>query len=237
MERLPFAIVIPARLESTRLPRKLLLDDTGQPLIRHTVEAANAMGADVVAVTSNDREILDSVDDLCLTIGSAKCHRNGSERVAEAMNHPDLASYDVLVNVQGDEPELPPEAARLAVEALEYANLGTIGSAPLKERQPGVRIHSRPNRRNAMTPYARNFTRVGRGRLHHGVYAYRRATLKWYASVEQTRGEVQNSLEQLRFIEYGRTVAYKMIDGATARHPVDDPKTYEAFVRRFSRQM
>lgn len=227
-----FAIVIPARLASTRLAQKLLLDASGQPLICHTVEAANRMGAAIVAVASDSDEILAAVGDACLTIKTSESPKNGTERVAEAIESPLLSDYDVFVNVQGDEPELPPEAAERAVAALDFADLGTIGSLPLKPNQSGVRIHSRPNREAPMTPYAGNFTREGSGRLHHGVYAYHRKTIQWYARTPQHKTERRLSLEQMRFIEHGRTVAYQMINGTSARRPVDDLKTYQAFVAR-----
>lgn len=230
-----FAIVIPARLDSTRLPSKLLLDETGMPLICHTIDACRAMEPTELCVASSDVDILRAAEPFCLTIHTSDRPRNGTERLAEVMDDPQLARFSTFVNVQGDEPEAPRMSARHAIDAMEFADLGTIGSKPLMPSQKGVRIHSRPNTAFPAIPFAANFTRKGYGRLHHGIYAFRRSTLAWYASTPPSRLEKSLKLEQMRFIERGKLVAYKMIDGAVSHHPVDDKQTYQAFCDRVMR--
>ena len=107
-------IVIPARLNSTRLARKLLLRETGQPLIQHTYEAAcGAQITDQVLVAADDPQIVDVVS----AFGgraelTSRDHQSGTDRLAEiAGRYPDV---QLLINVQGDEPEIDPDDIDLA---------------------------------------------------------------------------------------------------------------------------
>ena len=113
------AIVIPARLQSTRLPRKLLLAETGKPLIQHTYEAASqATKVQTLCVAADSDEIASVVR----TFGGQVLmtdpnHASGSDRVAEvARQWPDV---DVIVNVQGDEPEISAAAIDQVVDLLQ----------------------------------------------------------------------------------------------------------------------
>ena len=115
-------IVIPARLASTRLPQKLLLAETGKSLIQHTYEAAQTSGrASEVIVAADNPQIVSTVEQFggkaMLTRAD---HRSGTDRVAEiAAAH---SEFDLICNVQGDEPELPGEAIDLAIGLLEQAS-------------------------------------------------------------------------------------------------------------------
>ncbi len=112
-------IVIPARLGSTRLPRKLLLDQTGKSLLRHTCEsAAKSTKAQRVIVAADDPELVAEVESFggtaMLTDPSHTC---GTDRIAEVAI--ELTDYDLFINVQGDEPEISAQAIDLAIEILE----------------------------------------------------------------------------------------------------------------------
>src|SRR4051812_40429316 len=130
-------IVIPARLASTRLPRKLLLCETGKPLIQHTYEAAAcATRPTAVLVAADCEEIASTVRAFGgrVELTSPDC-ASGTDRVAEiARKMPDV---DVFVNVQGDEPEISPRAIDLAVELLESdssAVMSTLGT-PIRTKE------------------------------------------------------------------------------------------------------
>ena len=227
-----FAVIIPARLDSIRLPSKMLLSETGKPLIRHTAENASKMGAEVVAVASDSAQILDAVEHDALTIFTGD-HRNGTERLAEAVQARELADYEHFVNIQGDEPLLPEDAAAAALEALEWAACGTVASRNLDVVDRGTRLClSDPNPDASDCPFALKFDRVGVGLLHHGVYAYRRRTLEWYAKQEPTTSERRFKLEQYRFLEHSRQIAYKKI--AYRGDPIDDRGSYDDFVEQFT---
>ena len=113
------AIIIPARLQSTRLPRKMLLAETGRPLILHTVEAARRCRlADRVLVATDDREILEAVERFgAEAVMTDPQHTSGTDRIAEAAAS--VPDCDLIVNLQGDEPEMNPEAVDKAIDLLK----------------------------------------------------------------------------------------------------------------------
>ena len=104
-------IVIPARYGSTRFPGKPLLRDSGKFLIQHVVEqAAKAKRAAKVVVATDDARIKDAVESFdAAAVMTSPNHQSGTDRIAEVMLKPEFAAFDVVVNVQGDEPEIEPE--------------------------------------------------------------------------------------------------------------------------------
>src|SRR5688500_1280182 len=134
--KLRSAIVIPARLASTRLPRKLLLRETGKPLIQHTYEAASrAMLTSGICVAADCEEIAAVVRAFGgrVVLTDPNC-ASGTDRVAEVARQ--LGEVDVIVNVQGDEPEISPAAIDLAVQLLEenpHAVMSTLAT-PIRSR-------------------------------------------------------------------------------------------------------
>ncbi len=130
-------VVIPARLASTRLPRKLLLRETGKPLIQHTYEAAcQARRPRGVCVAADSEEIAAVVRDFGgeVFLTSPDC-ASGTDRIAEVANQ--LGDVDIVVNVQGDEPELSGDAVDLVVELLDRnpaAAMATL-AAPIRSRE------------------------------------------------------------------------------------------------------
>ncbi|MBN1591584.1 MAG: 3-deoxy-manno-octulosonate cytidylyltransferase, partial [Pirellulales bacterium] len=116
-------IVIPARLASTRLPGKLLLDATGQPLIRHTYESAlRAKLPGGVCVATDHERIFDAVRSFGGEVYMTDPHAaSGTDRVAEIARR--MPEVDIFVNVQGDEPEISGESIDLAIRLLEESPL------------------------------------------------------------------------------------------------------------------
>ena len=122
-------VVIPTRLGSTRLPRKAMLDKTGKPLICHTIDRALESSASCVIVASEDQEILDVIADhkrilKCLT---PKCD-SGTERVHRAVILNNPLFDDIIVNLQGDEPELPGTYLDEIVDALINDNTADVAT-------------------------------------------------------------------------------------------------------------
>jgi len=131
-----FGIVIPARLSSTRLPGKPLLDVAGKPLVVRVLEAALRAGADFVLVAADDQRIVDVVraagGEALLT---SPAHTSGTDRLAEAVQRRGLAGETIIVNWQGDEPLLDPNLARGVARALAErpgAHLATLAT-PIKD--------------------------------------------------------------------------------------------------------
>ena len=246
--RLKSTIVIPARLASTRLARKLLLADTGKPLIQHTYEAAlRATRASGVLVAADCEEIAAAVRDFGgrVELTSPDC-ASGTDRVAEvARNLPDV---DIVVNVQGDEPEISAGAIDLAVELLERdptAVMSTLAT-PIRTRgkllDPAcVKVIFDQRRRaiyfsRAPIPFARNWddallaAEPPNFYQHIGLYAYRREFLLLLGDLPRATIERIENLEQLRVLDAGHTILVGTIDEPTIG--IDTPEDYRAFVKR-----
>lgn len=237
-------IIIPARYGSTRLPGKPLLNRTGKPLIQHVVEAAAKLqaGIDAIVVATDDNRIADAVTAFGgqAVMTSADC-RTGTDRLAEAAAKLHLADDDIVVNVQGDEPEMPPEniAALLEVLKRTEAPMATLAT-PLPSSQA-----SNPNKvkvvidRNGRALYFSRsvipFDRDAAGRtsylLHLGIYAYRAGFLRQFAAMPATPAEESEKLEQLRALENGFAIAAAVVQHAGAG--IDTPEDYEQFVARW----
>jgi len=242
-------IVIPARLASTRLPRKLLLEETGRPLIQHTYEAASrATRPERVLVAADCEEIAAVVRGFGgrVELTSPDC-ASGTDRVAEIASK--LPDVDVLVNVQGDEPEISAEAIDLAVELLERdpeAVMSTLAT-PIRTKD---KLHDpacvkvivgRQGRAiyfsRAPIPFARNWddslltANPPHFFQHIGLYAYRREFLLQLAGLPRAGIERVENLEQLRVLDAGHSISVGLIDEPTIG--IDTPEDYRAFVERW----
>jgi len=248
--RLTSYVVIPARLHSTRLPNKMLLSETGKTLIHHTYEAAltatRPMG---VCVATEDREIADEVvrfgGQAVLTGPNI---RSGTDRVALVAAEKALAGIDIIVNVQGDEPEVAGEHIDQVIQTLEdtpTAVMATL-STPIRRREqledPAcVKVVSDRYGRalyfsRAAIPAARRWDErlltdiEPHFHQHIGIYAYRREFLLELSELPQTDLEQLEDLEQLRVLEAGHTICVSRIDHAATG--IDTPADYQAFVER-----
>ena len=241
-------IVIPARLQSTRLPRKMLLDQTGKPLIQHTWLAArqSTLAQDLVVATDN-HEIFQLVE----SFGGAAMmtdpgHASGTDRLAEVARH--RPEFDILVNVQGDEPEIEPRDIDLAISTLlddATADMATL-ACPIQQRaligDPSCVKVVFDHRRRALY-FSRSAIPFPRGGIatalddfpqawfqHLGIYVYRRETLLEISQAERPPAEQAESLEQLRALHAGKTILVGLT--ASGAKGIDTAEDYEAFVRR-----
>jgi len=203
--------VIPARLASTRLPRKMLREIAGKPLVGLVYEAVrrSPLLADVIVATDSD-EILR----VCREHGW-KAHltsatlRSGTERVHEISG---LIATDVYINVQGDEPMTRPEHIATLLKVMENpaAQVGTVmtPAGELDIANPNaVKVVTGLNGRalyfsRATIPFDRDGVRP-RYFKHLGLYAYRKAALDRFVTLPESSLETSERLEQLRFLENG----------------------------------
>ncbi|MFN7019847.1 MAG: 3-deoxy-manno-octulosonate cytidylyltransferase [Phycisphaerales bacterium] len=238
---------IPARLGSTRFPGKVLADRTGMPLIRHVWESARgAKSLTRLVVATDDERVAESARGFgAEAVLTGADHPNGTSRIAEAAAKLGLEDDRLVVNVQGDEPELEPGVIDESVRsllALEGAGacVGTCAS-PMDPGEnagdPNVVKVVRDRRGMAMY-FSRAeipFDRDAAGsivRLRHvGVYAYRRAFLERYLRMEPTDAERAERLEQLRVLEHGHGIAVGVYK--TRQTGIDTPEQYTAFVERW----
>ena len=239
---MPTLGVIPARLDSSRLPGKLLLRETGRSLLEHTYRAARgATALDALVVATDSLEIAAEVVRFGGEVEMTGEHPSGTDRLAEVARR--RPGFDVLVNVQGDEPEIDPAAIdTLAAAVTETdAEMATL-SAPLVDAAAfadpaNVKVVCDPAGRallfsRAPIPHPRDGGGVpAEARLHVGAYAYRRDFLIRLAELPPSRLERVEKLEQLRALEAGCVLKVARIGHAASG--VDTRDDYNAFVARF----
>ena len=235
-------VVIPARYGSTRFPAKILASATGKPLVQHVVDRAKlATRVREVIVATDDQRIVEALRPFgTRCVMTSPAHQSGTDRIAEVAR--ELAD-EIIVNVQGDEPEIEPEIIDALVERLQTSpdDMATAAT-PF----PGHADVENPNLVKAVigldgraiyfsrspVPFWREKTSGERPAyyLHLGIYAYRREFLLQFASWPPTPLESTEKLEQLRALEHGRSIYVLTVERAT--HGIDTADQYEAFVRR-----
>ncbi|MCA9050194.1 MAG: 3-deoxy-manno-octulosonate cytidylyltransferase [Planctomycetaceae bacterium] len=241
--------IIPARLQSSRLPEKLLLAETGKPLIQYVWEVACGCPElhDVIVATDSPR-IAESVRSFGGRAELTGEHPSGTDRVAEVVRRccPDA---DIVVNLQGDEPELESDTISALVSAVQSsgAEMATI-AAPIDNadviRNPNcVKVVTADNGRalyfsRSPIPYSRDHSfedalQCGERHawhLHVGLYAYRRNFLLQLTTMPPSSLELIEKLEQLRALQAGASIAVAVIPRAAVG--IDTREDYDAFVAR-----
>lgn len=220
-------VLIPARMQATRLPGKPLATIAGLPMIVHVLRRAEEAGVGPVAVACAEAEIADAVR---AAGGSAvltdPALPSGSDRCFAALSALDPEGrHEVVVNLQGDLPTLDPAAIRAVLEPLRdpACDIGTL-VVPIRNRAEAEASHVvkaavvfREGKRIAPAPY---FSRLpvpfGEGPLWHhvGIYAWRRAALARFVSLPPSPLEQRERLEQLRAIEAGMRIFCIWMEGA-----------------------
>lgn len=225
--------VIPARYASTRLPGKPLSMIAGKPMIQWVYERASlAKLPDAVVVATDDVRVEKAVEAFGgRVMMTSPDHPSGTDRLAEvALGYPDI---DVLVNVQGDEPMIPPEVIDQLAEAfakdpeLNMATLKVLMKEEDYDNPAAVKVVTDLNGyalyfSRSLMPYPRNKPQDYRVYKHVGIYAYRRDFLLKYAALEPTRLERAESLEQLRALENGYRI--KVLESDFQGVGVDTPE-------------
>ncbi|HEX7048247.1 MAG TPA: 3-deoxy-manno-octulosonate cytidylyltransferase [Gammaproteobacteria bacterium] len=248
-----FTVVVPARFASTRLPGKPLLDIAGKPMIAHVWERAQEAGAGRVIVATDDERIRAACEQFGAEVFmTAKDHASGTDRINEVVAGLSANDDDVFVNVQGDEPLMPPENIRQVAElaALAGTDIATL-HVPVTLREefldPNVvKLVADAEGRalyfsRAPIPWNRNGERDENGWptafegavRHLGIYAYRTNALRRFAAAPSCVLEDMESLEQLRALWMGMTIRTSI----AARIPprgVDTPEDLVALRGLFS---
>lgn len=223
-----FVVVIPARYASTRLPGKPLADIHGKPMAQHVVEKALQSGADRVIVATDDERVQQALAPFAAAAGFEVCmtspdHQSGTERLAEVCRHYGFAADTIIVNVQGDEPLIPPVIIRQVADNLAAASapMATL-SVPIRDAEEAFN----PNAVKVVTDregYALYFSRASipwdRDRFaqsreqigdhyqrHIGIYAYRAGFIQRYVDWAPSVLEQVEALEQLRVLWYGEKI-------------------------------
>jgi 3-deoxy-manno-octulosonate cytidylyltransferase (CMP-KDO synthetase) len=249
--------VVPARLESSRLPNKVLLDVHGKPLVVRTLEAALRCPefSHVALVTDSLRVGQAAMNhfyangkfptpplDVAVIEAEFPC---GTDRVANYVKGIGDAArqWDVVVNLQADEPEIEPEALSKLVETMRSHTADGMATL-VADGYPDCAEIDSEDHVQALTElerggeFALEFSRDPRGSLwvgrnHIGAYAFTLEALQTFASLPQTPGETRNRLEQLRWLQHSRRIAVACV---THRGKgINTQEDYEALLERFHR--
>ena len=243
--------LIPARLQSTRLPRKLLLNASGKPLLQYVWETACRCPEfhDVVVATDSE-EIAQAVHAFGGRAEMTGTHQSGTDRIAEVTRRC-FTDADVVVNLQGDEPELEPSVISALVRQIADTNteMATV-AAPIRSpeivRDPScVKVVTDSNGRalyfsRSPIPFSRDASIEELFQqdiatpwlLHVGLYAYRRDFLLKLTTLAPSPLEQLEKLEQLRALQAGASIGVAVVNHAAVG--IDTPEDYAAFLRRES---
>jgi len=246
----PVLGVVPARLGSSRLPRKPLLSLAGEPLILWVVRRVVETGVcDRLVVATDAREIVAVVERAGFeAVLTSADHESGTERVAEVVGSKSFSSYDVVLNVQGDEPLVAPAALRGAVARVQHGDPIGTAAGDLDRALAGD-----PNRVKVVTdargravyfsrapiPFDRDGARDVIYHQHVGVYAYTREALDRWIRLAPVPEERWERLEQLRPLLHGIPIGVTLFPGPAAPgvDTADDLRYAEAQLRRQLREV
>ena len=242
-----FKVYIPARYASSRLPGKPLLAVGGKPIIQHVYENARSSGAQEVVVATDDDRIANAARGFGATVARTHSeHQSGTDRIAEAVALRDEADNAIIVNVQGDEPELPAaviqQVARL-IESNANVDIASVCEPLVEDHEiddPNiVKVVRAADQRalyfsRAPIPHARDGREAQSVsyRRHVGIYAYRVAYLRRF--VETPSGELEKieCLEQLRALALNATI---VVADAIAKcgSGIDTREDYDRLVKHW----
>jgi len=255
-----FIALIPARRASTRLPNKALADLGGRPMVVRVPEAASASGAARVAVATDDNEIAAAVRDHGYeAIMTRADHPTGTDRLAQAADVLELDANQIVVNVQGDEPLMPPGLIQRVAQLLAQQADCSIATAAhpiasldeflapavvkvILDGRGRAQVFTRapvpfprdafaefPQRLPATLPAIGGFSPL----RHIGIYAYRAGFLRVYPGLSPAPTEAVESLEQLRALWHGYAIAVA-IEAHSPAAGIDTPADLERVRRHFT---
>jgi 3-deoxy-manno-octulosonate cytidylyltransferase (CMP-KDO synthetase) len=235
-------IVVPSRLGSTRFSKKVLAPLDGKPIVRWCWEAATAAKVGDVLIATEAQEVADAVTAFGgkAVMTSASC-QSGTDRCFEAAKG---RRDDFIINVQGDQPFIKPETIRAVVKLLQEDRMVDIATAVMKledaqrASDPNVvKVAMNAQKRclyfsRSLIPFPRN-PATARYWEHLGIYGFKRAALERFVSLPPSPLEVTESLEQLRALEAGMTIAAAVVeDFPVAIDTPEDLSRAETFLRR-----
>ena len=201
--------IIPARLNSKRFPKKILMPLNGKPMVANTVERSlRAKNLDRVILAIDSEETKKALKDFDFEIiMTSKDHTSGTDRIAEVVR--DIEEANIIINIQGDEPMIDPKIIDSLVTKLEkpFVEFATIISKNLSASDilnPNV-VKAFINEREEIIEFKRNIFdyQIGGAYRHVGLYGYSRETLMKFTTLEPSQNELVEKLEQLRAIDNG----------------------------------
>lgn len=237
--------IIPARYDSSRFPGKVLVDIDGKSMIQRVYEQAKkASSLTEVVIATDDERVFQAIEAFGgQVVFTDKNHQSGTDRCAEVLRFDHFQTFDIVVNIQGDEPFIQPEQIDKAVLFLQknpHFNIATLAKK-IEEANPlfspNVVKVVFGNTRNALyfsrnaIPYLRdealgNWLQKADFYKHIGLYAFQKSTLEAVANLPIGRLENGEKLEQLRWLENGFSIGVEITDLETIG--VDTPEDLAA---------
>ena len=204
--------IIPSRLSATRLPGKPLLKINDLSIISHVFRKAQEANLGEVFVATEDQEIIDDVvKNGGKAILTSKYHKTGTDRIYEALQKINIKNFDLIMNLQGDEPEIDIEDIITLNEKMtnSQSKMGTLASKIKDfkdlENENIVKVITKKNLDNNKFVEAKTFLRSSlniNNIYHHiGVYCYSAEILERFVKLNQSQNEIKNRLEQLRALD------------------------------------
>ncbi|MDB2555518.1 3-deoxy-manno-octulosonate cytidylyltransferase [Flavobacteriaceae bacterium] len=243
-------IVIPARLDSSRLPKKVLLDLKGKTVIQRVYEQClKVSNIDAVYIATDSLEIKDICDTFTSNVMLTKStHQSGTDRIGEAVAFIDC---DIVINVQGDEPFIEPTLIEELVNSFENSEISMASAMSrindVKDLQNSnvvkVAVDDQKNAlyfSRSLIPFPRDFKellsfdKVLEKHVfyrHIGIYGYRKDFLVSYVNMKQSYLEKVEKLEQLRALENGFKI--KMIEAKSSLIGIDTQEDYEEALKKY----
>ncbi len=250
-----FVVVIPARYAASRLPGKVLCDLGGKPIVQHVYETAVASGAERVAIATDDERVAAAARDFDAEIVmTSSAHETGTDRLAEALRIMAVTDVSIVVNLQGDEPLMPPALIRQVVMLLQddaEASMATL-CEPIDDQarifdpdlvkvvfdeKGRAQYFSRApipwDRETFAQPTQRQGAALTNHYGHLGLYAYRAGYVQTFTSLQPCVVERLERLEQLRALHYGACIRVGIATEPAGRG-VDTPADLEYVREQYS---
>ncbi len=249
-----FKVVIPARYASSRLPGKPLIDIAGKPMVLHVCDRAKEAGAAEIVVATDDARILDVVKHYGFdAVMTSSAHHSGTERLAEVTELYNWDSDDIIVNLQGDEPLIPPEYIALAASALAQQSVAGIATLAAEitateeifnsnavkvvlDKHSYALYFSRaaiPWDREGFKQTELKQTKANVYLRHIGMYAYRVSFLRRYIQWDTSILEGIEMLEQLRILWEGEKILVAKV-AVTPEAGVDTDEDLQRVARKLA---
>ncbi len=243
-----FSIIIPARYASSRLPAKLLMDVGGKTLIEHTYLSAIKSNAKRVIIATDDERIRQVAVDFGAEVSMTnESHTSGTSRLSQVVSELNFEDYEIIVNLQGDEPMMAPEAlnqvaSNLADSRMSVATLcEKINSHEEYFDENCVKVVY--NSRGKALYFSRSPVPAFRSSSdidldlcfrHVGLYAYRVGFLKEYSKMAKSNLEIAEKLEQLTFLANGFDIHVELAEASTG-YGVDTDSDLKKVIKEFKK--
>jgi len=238
-------VVIPARYGSTRLPAKVLLNKTGKFLMHHTYDQVRKCKlVDRIIIATDDKRVVKAGLSFCAeTMMTSKNHACGTDRIAEVARS---LPYQLIINVQADEPEIDPKAIDRVIMALRKdpkIDIATV-AVPLKPRDLADpnKVKAFFSRDRLATAFVRSIDQLkyfsenkvdtAQRFRHIGIYGYRKQSLLRFVKLPQSELEKEIRLEQLRAMANGFRIKMVLLKSISIGYGIDTPEDYDDFVKR-----